>query len=873
MSSQSQGPSLPTSYAPIARQFSTPTTAGSSAGTEVRLSNGDFWARLTPEQQQQTVQQLAPTSMSGSVSSKHQTRSFVHLSPPPPPPHFISAAPPPSGPSAAFAEFPVPHIDPRQSLFTNGAQSQAIPSDGSLAPSYEQLLESTNWSAASSFVLFSAHTVLKEKKAFNIPSLGFGAIFCPGRGVVPSPPVIRRSPSRCQNCGAFSNLYCSIAASTGQWKCSLCDKMNSSSGMYRAASKDDLQNWPELVTSVVDYVEASTRRPGFVPVSETIMAAPLMIVMDESLDDTHLQHFQSSLHGLLDSLPSSTRIGLITYGRTVSIYDFSQSGVAAADVFPGSSLPNQELQKTLLYGTGVYLAPLHVCLSVAHAVVSSLRPYRGDLAEVARQRCMGTAVEIALSLIQGPSIEMPRSMVKRSGGCSRVLVCAGGPNTLGQGSVPHSQNHPNYMYLERKAIKQMEQLGQEARRQDAVVDILCAGTCPVRVPVIQPLAAASGGVFVLHDDFGESFGLNLQRAAKRTSGFRGVFEARFSDCFNATHVVGPGKETTSSAHETVRNDKSVCMEVPTLEECQSFALTFELIKDIKEENAYFQFAAQYTNSLLINVTRVVTVRLATTNSLTSYLQSIDEEVAAVLIGKRTVASARSASDALVMRTNVDERTKQISQKFGKALSNSKLQSFPSELPRLAEILFHLRRGPLLGGIVGHEDERIVLRNLFLQASFDLSLRMLSPRVLMHREGGTFEELPAYDLAMQSDAAIVLDHGTCIFIWMGLDLAADEKLSAAALAACRTLVEELTEQRFPAPRVLTFKEGTSQARYLQSRLIPAHKDPPYEQEARFPQLRTLTPEQRSKLKAKFFAVDDLSSCEWMRSLKLVPAQPQ
>jgi len=69
-----------------------------------------------------------------------------------------------------------------------------------------------------------------------------------------------------------------------------------------------------------------------------------------------------------------------------------------------------------------------------------------------------------------------------------------------------------------------------------------------------------------------------------------------------------------------------------------------------------------------------------------------------------------------------------------------------------------------------------------------------------------------------------------------------------------LAEELTECRFPAPRILAFKvnflyyhtqfhtllirfetgnlhlkqEGSSQARYFVSRLIPAHKDPPYEQ---------------------------------------------
>lgn len=42
-------------------------------------------------------------------------------------------------------------------------------------------------------------------------------------------------------------------------------------------------------------------------------------------------------------------------------------------------------------------------------------------------------------------------------------------------------------------------------------------------------------------------------------------------------------------------------------------------------------------------------------------------------------------------------------------------------------------------------------------------------------------------------------------WLqGAELAADEGRSAAALAACRTLAEELTELRFPAPRILAFK---------------------------------------------------------------------
>jgi protein transport protein SEC23 len=140
------------------------------------------------------------------------------------------------------------------------------------------------------------------------------------------------------------------------------------------------------------------------------------------------------------------------------------------------------------------------------------------------------------------------------------------------------------------------------------------------------------------------------------------------------------------------------------------------------------------------------------------------QVAAVLIAKKTVLKAKSVRDLADMRASVDERLKDISQKFGNTVPKSKLRSFPASLAKLPELLFHLRRGPLLGSIIGHEDERAVYRSLYLQAGFDLSLRMMAPRLLMHRGAGTFEELPANDLALQSNAVIVLDHGTDFFIW-------------------------------------------------------------------------------------------------------------
>lgn len=719
-------------------------------------------------------------------------------------------------------------------------------------------------------VLLSARKVLKQKKFMNVPSLGFGALVSPGREVLHGPQIIQRDPHRCQNCGAYANLYCNILLGSGQWQCVICRNLNGSEGEYIASTKEDLLNLPELSFPMVDFVQTGNRRPGFIPVSDSRMSAPIVLVVDDSLDEPHLQHLQSSLHAFLDSLAPTTRIGIVSYGRTVSVYDLSEGSIACADLLPGNVAPNQESLKQLVYGTGVYLSPVHASLPVAHSIFSSLRPYQMNVPEASRDRCMGAAIEVALAIVQGPSGEMSHS--KKPGGSSRIIVCAGGPNTYGPGSVPHSFNHPNYPHMEKTALKWMENLGREAHKRNTLIDILCAGTCPVRVPILQPLVKSSGGILILHDDFGEAFGVNLQRASNRAAGSHGLMEIRCSDDINVSQVIGPGEEAHTDNHEAFKNDNSVSIQMLSVEETQCFAVSMETRGNLKSDYVYLQFGILFSNLYQADITRVITVRLPTVDSVSDYLNSVQDEVAAVLIAKRSLLRAKNFSDAIDVRKTVDERIKDITTRFGSQMPKSKLFQFPKELSYLPELLFHLRRGPLLGSILGHEDERSVLRDIFLNASFDLSLRMVAPRCLMHREGGTFEELPAHDLAMQSDAAVVLDHGTDVFIWLGAELAAQDGRSAAALAACRTLAEELTEMRFPAPRILAFKEGSSQARYFVSRLIPAHKDPPYEQEARFPQLRTLSAEQRTKLKSSFIHFDEPSFSEWMRSLKVLAPEP-
>jgi hypothetical protein len=58
------------------------------------------------------------------------------------------------------------------------------------------------------------------------------------------------------------------------------------------------------------------------------------------------------------------------------------------------------------------------------------------------------------------------------------------------------------------------------------------------------------------------------------------------------------------------------------------------------------------------------------DSVSSYLESVQDEVAAVLIAKRTLLRAKTFSDAIDMRATIDERVKDIAS--GSQMPKSKL---------------------------------------------------------------------------------------------------------------------------------------------------------------------------------------------------------
>lgn len=126
-----------------------------------------------------------------------------------------------------------------------------------------------------------------------------------------------------------------------------------------------------------------------------------------------------------------------------------------------------------------------------------------------------------------------------------------------------------------------------------------------------------------------------------------------------------------------------------------------------------------------------------------------------------------------------------------------------------------------------------------------------------------------DLALQSNTVLLLDHGTDMFIWEGLDVAVVPEAHDAALAGAQQLAAQLAAGRFPAPHVRVFKEASSMARFMSARLIPMHHDATELQDEAFPKLRALPPAVREHLRSKLAVTDAPSYWEWMARRKCRP----
>lgn len=67
-----------------------------------------------------------------------------------------------------------------------------------------------------------------------------------------------------------------------------------------------------------------------------------------------------------------------------------------------------------------------------------------------------------------------------------------------------------------------------------------------------------------------------------------------------------------------------------------------------------------------------------------------------------------------------------------------------------QVMYQLQRGPMLGDVAGHADEKALLHSHFLAASTPVALLMMAPALhLFSPLTLAFQQVPALDLALHT----------------------------------------------------------------------------------------------------------------------------
>ena len=217
-------------------------------------------------------------------------------------------------------------------------------------------------------------------------ALPVGISVCP-LDATHQPELLWRGARRC-SCLAYINQFCEV--SDGAWKCALCGARNLSPTLTGVSAAFESARDPELTQTVVEYAEpfAQPRQAELPPESGPLA----LFVVDEHASAQAMRDVRAASAAALAQMPPSSRVGLISFGWSVSVY-LLDSTAAEAYAFPGVDAPSEDENQQLAGLASRALQPRGTCESALHRALEALEPPDGAPPSAAdAPRALGAAL-------------------------------------------------------------------------------------------------------------------------------------------------------------------------------------------------------------------------------------------------------------------------------------------------------------------------------------------------------------------------------------------------------------------------------------------------------------------------------------------------
>lgn len=645
------------------------------------------------------------------------------------------------------------------------------------------------------------------------------------------------------------------------WICNFCFNRNQFPPQYSSISETCQP--AEVQFTTLDYT--ITRAP--------VQNPPVFLyVIDTCIDDEEMTALKNSIEKSFAILPPNALVGLITFNRIISLWELNANNLKAF-VFQGTKdytskqiqdwlgigLVNQQPKQTQPNIPGMhpqanmpsnntrkFLQPVGECEEVLKQIIGQLQRDPWPISQGKRSvRCTGSAISIAIGLLE--------ATYAHSG--ARVMLFIGGPCTSGPGMIideelkntirSHHDIEKDQATFMKKANKFYQALAQRASTNSHTVDIYSCAFDQTGLHEMRYLINQTGGNVVMGDTFNSSlFATSFQRVfTKDASGnlkmaFNAILEIKTSKELKVSGAIG------SCVSMKLRNHHVSDVEIGcggtaqwkfcTLKPDMTSGFYFEVVQTQAQQTSqqaqrgYIQFITQYQSSDGFRHVRVTTL---SRNLGPGPDYAFDQEAACVLMARMACYRAQEESNGPDVLRWLDRNLIRVCQKFGEYRNNSpeSFQLSPS-FSMFPQFIFHLRRSQFIQVFNNSPDETSFFRHSLFNGDCLNSLVMIQPTLLSYSFNEPTHAVLLDTSSIQPDRILLMDtffhtvifHGETIAAWKreGYQDKPGYESFKQLLAAPINDANELIMTRFPLPRYIICDQGSSQARFLLSKVNPS-----------------------------------------------------
>eukprot|EP01128_Nolandella_sp_AFSM9_P000390 TRINITY_DN10551_c0_g1_i1.p1 TRINITY_DN10551_c0_g1~~TRINITY_DN10551_c0_g1_i1.p1 ORF type:complete len:768 (-),score=147.06 TRINITY_DN10551_c0_g1_i1:41-2314(-) len=667
-------------------------------------------------------------------------------------------------------------------------------------------------------------------------------------------------PVSCSKCEGVLNPYSKVDINSKVWQCTICGTRNSMPQNYAGISETNL---PAELMSQCTSIEYNLNKNAAVP-------PVFLFVVDTAIRHAdELKAMKTTLLQSLETIPRNCFVGLITYGKHVSVHELSfplfpkavcfsgEKDVTPAQVQAmlgvGRATSGPSAPPTTLDANNRFIRPLEEIETTLTNIIEDIS--KDPFPEIKGERASrgtGVAISVALSLMQ----------YTFSGQPGRVIVISGGPPTVGPGKVVSTKlSEPirSHHHLNKEqaphiapASKYYSSLASRAIHQGHAVDLISCSLDQTGLLEQKSMARSTGGVMVTTETFMnhiyETCFTKLFAKAESghlAMGFNVNVEVLNSPelkiCGAIGHCATGNKKSAAVSDVVIGMGGTTRWGTAVMDPNSSLAFYWEIVnphnKPIPQgQYAIIQFKTYYTHSSGAAFLRVTTVAhpwASPQQGLKALLPGFDQEAAAVLMARIAVHRAETHEQAPLKW--LDRHLIQMTATFADYRPNIP-ESFvlPPTFSLYPVFMFHLRRGNLVQVFGNSPDEMTFYRHYALREGVANSLVMIQPALDAYQLDSE-EPIPVLltTASVQPERILVLDtffhliifSGQTIASWRntGFHLKPEFANVKALIEAPKRDTKEVMDTRYPSPMFIETEFNGSQARFLLAVLDPADEE--------------------------------------------------